>query len=413
MNLTKNEISVLQELAKEYMQIASLPIQKEKINLWKSLNSGNMQRPMIVIDQLPWNELNYDGSLTCIIADPFWRDVENSLRTTIFKWKNFAVDMVVDPFIVIPQVIKSNYYGITISEETRQTEADNNILSHSYNNQIITEDDIDKIKDLEISYDKELTNELFEIAKTIFDGIAPVRLSGGMNLHLGLWDHLSFFMGVEDIYYNFVDQPEFVHKILNRITDATLSGIKKLNELNMHNNLANTCHCSYIYTDDLLPDSGLCKDFTTKNGWGFGMAQLMTCASPAMTEEFEIPYINKLSEHYGALYYGCCERLDDRLEIIKKIKNIRKISCSPWSNKRNFAENLGKNLVMSNKPSPSFLATTTFDADIIKKDLTETYNIVKETGINLEFILKDISTVKHDVGKLKEWAKIAMSVVES
>ena len=58
---------------------------------------------MITIDQLPWNELNGDGSLTCLVEDAYWRGVEENLRQTIYKWTHFPADMVVDPFIPDPQ----------------------------------------------------------------------------------------------------------------------------------------------------------------------------------------------------------------------------------------------------------------------------------------------------------------------
>ena len=37
----------------------------------------------------------------------------------------------------------------------------------------------------------------------------------------------------------------------------------------------------------------------------------------------------------------------------------------------------------------------------------------KDNNVNLEFILKDISTVRGDVSRLDKWAEIAMRVVES
>ena len=38
MNLRKEEITALRTLAQEYMEIASLPVQKEKMELWKAFN---------------------------------------------------------------------------------------------------------------------------------------------------------------------------------------------------------------------------------------------------------------------------------------------------------------------------------------------------------------------------------------
>ncbi len=411
MNLTQKEIQTLRELAKQYMEIACLPVHKEKIKLWKALNRGDMQRPMVVIDQIPWHELNAGGELTCVCRDPFWKSIESQWRMDLYKWKHFAVDMVLDPFIMIPKVISDMGYGIQISENILKTDENNSVVSHSYKNQIQTEEDIEKIKDMVIQYDEAASMERLNEAEFIFEGIAPVQLNGGMGLHLGLWDHLSFWMGLEAIFYDFVDRPEFIHKVLRRITDATIAGIKQINDQNIHDNFANTCHCSYIFTDELHPDTGVCNNFKTSGGWGFSMAQLMTSTSPECTKEFEVPYINQLAEHYGMIYYGCCERLDDRLDIVKQIKNVKKISCSPWSNKRNFAEQIGSKIIMSNKPNPAFLGNSSFDEEIVRKDLLETCRIAKENHVNVELILKDISTVKYDPKRLDRWAQIAMEVV--
>ena len=53
MSLSKTEKQILGELGSKYMEAASLPTHKEKVNLWKSLNRSQMQRPMVCIDQLP------------------------------------------------------------------------------------------------------------------------------------------------------------------------------------------------------------------------------------------------------------------------------------------------------------------------------------------------------------------------
>ena len=52
-----------------------------------------------------------------------------------------------------------------------------------------------------------------------------------------------------------------------------------------------------------------------------------------------------------------------------------------------------------------------FDADVIRKDLSETRDICAEHGCPLEMIQKDISTVCYEPQRLFEWAKIAMEVV--
>ena len=210
---------------------------------------------------------------------------------------------------------------------------------------------------------------------------------------------------------NMQQEIRILNAIMERFTSSVLSGIEQANALGLHGDTLNTCHCSYIYTDELLPDSGAGKGPYSQNCWAFGMAQLFSSVSPDMTEEFELPYITRMAEAFGMIYYGCCDRLDDRLDIIKRIPHLKKVSCSPWSHVEAFAEKIGPSLVMSNKPNPAYVATDDFDCDLVRQDLQRTYDAAKRNHVNLEFILKDISTVRHEPERLRQWAEIAMEVV--
>lgn len=416
MSLTKQEVEVLRTLGAKYMERATLPIQKEKIRMWKSLNRGRMERPMITIDELPLHELNNRGELACVIADPYWRRVEYNLRLAIYRWDHFAVDMVLDPVIEIPKLVTTTGYGLQVKENIVETDKNNSVVAHHYVNQLLDEEDLEKIKPAQIRYDRAGTREHMQEAEQIFQGIGPIMGVSGLKdepgiYYNGIWDYLTLLMGVEDIYMDLIDRPEFLHAICEKMTQSVLAGIRQMNELELIDDNQNISHCSYIYTDELLPDSCTGKGPHSKNTWMYTQAQLFTSCSPATTEEFDIPYISRIAEQFGMIYYGCCERLDDRLDIIKKIPNVKKISCSPWSDRRHFAEQIGSKIVMSFKPTPAFLAGTSMDADVIRKDLQFAYDVAKENGANLEILLKDISTVKYQPERITEWSKIAMEVV--
>lgn len=68
---------------------------------------------------------------------------------------------------------------------------------------------------------------------------------------------------------------------------------------------------------------------------------------------------------------------------------------------------------MSNKPSPAFLAAPAFDLTPVVKDLKETCNIAKRNRIQVEFLLKDLSTVQYQLKRLTQWHDTAMKVVET
>ena len=407
----QHDRDILRPLAARYMEASQLPVHREKLALWKALNRGEMQRPMVLIDQLPWHELNAEGELTIQCETPLFQRVERDLRQTLYKWNHFPVDMVLEPFVTIPKSIRNSGYGIGVEEDIQTTDTINDVVSHRFHNQLKDEEDVSKIKDMVITHNEAQSAEWLAMASQVLDGIAPIRQSAGLQFHLGVWDYLSMLMGVESIYYDLIDRPEFLHVCMERITSSALAGIRQAEELGIHNDTINLCHCSHTYTDELLPDFGQGKGPKAKNSWAFGLAQLFSSVSPAVTEEFEIPYITRMAEPFGMLYYGCCDRLDDRLDLVKRIPNVRKVSCSPWSIREAFAEKIGPKLVMSNKPSPALLVDSSLDIDAISADLIRTRDAAKAHNVNLEFILKDISTIHYQPQRLTDWANAAMRVV--
>jgi hypothetical protein len=58
------DIAIIRELAARVAEIANLPVQEGKRVLWRQLNALKPARPMVMIDQVCWNEMNTDDELT-------------------------------------------------------------------------------------------------------------------------------------------------------------------------------------------------------------------------------------------------------------------------------------------------------------------------------------------------------------
>ena len=403
---------ILRELGRQYMAAANDPRNAETIGLWKALNSGRMQRPMVNIDQLPHHELEADGSQACLVEDPFWRSIERNMRRQLYMWNHFPVDMVLEPFIKLPMAVTDSGYGLTVEEDLLISDHTSDIMSHRYKALLDETTDLSIIHDRTITHDSAETNRRIMEGEDIFAGIAPVRAHGIM-FSLGIWDDITTWLGIENCYITLLDNPDFIHRLLRRMTDALLTGIRQANALNVSNDIANTCHCSYVYDDAFLPAPGAGKGALTKNSWAYGLAQLFSSASPEVTREFELPYVCEMAKEFGNIYYGCCDKLSDRMDLLKQIPNIRKASCSPWSDKVQFTEEVDPSIIISCKPNPAFLATNTVDEDVIRRDLQETCDFAKKYNKRLEFILKDVSTVRYKPERLTRWHEIAMKVVKS
>jgi hypothetical protein len=86
---------------------------------------------------------------------------------------------------------------------------------------------------------------------------------------------------------------------------------------------------------------------------------------------------------------------------------------SPWVDEERGAAEIDGDYVYSRKPNPAFLAPASFHGDQVRADLLTTKQICEKNDCPLEFILKDISTVRYDPSRLFEWGRIAMKVVQN
>jgi len=127
-----------------------------------------------------------------------------------------------------------------------------------------------------------------------------------------------------------------------------------------------------------------------------------------MHDEFALHYEMKWLRRFGMTYYGCCEPLHRKVDILKKVPNLRKISMSPWVNFEEAVENVGNRYVFSLKPNPAFLAEDTWNPEKVRDDLR--CKLAKAGNCVVEVVLKDISTVRHEPQRLWEWAKVADEV---
>lgn len=144
----------------------------------------------------------------------------------------------------------------------------------------------------------------------------------------------------------------------------------------------------------------------------FGLAQIFSAVSPAMFKEFEVDYASRICARFGLVYYGCCDPLDGKMNEVRLIPNVRKVSMSPWVDQERGAAEIGRQFVFSRKPNPALLATDDFSPERIRADLLATVQVCERYGCALEIILKDISTVRYHPERLTQWAEIAMQVVE-
>jgi len=288
---------------------------------------------------------------------------------------------------------------------------ENDVYGHAYIDQFETEDDLKKIREPEVRLDERATAEAEERAHGIFDGILTVRMQGRFPT-FAPWDIITCWRSPEHAILDLVDRPEFMHQMMSRLTEVHLSLLDQLEAQGLLGVGQRLIHCTGAYTDELPAPGYDPGHVRSQDLWTYGMAQVFATVSPAMHKEFWLDYAVKWFSRFGLGYYGCCEPLDGKIDIIRAVPNVRKISMSPWVDVERGAERIGRDFVFSRKPSPALLARDAWDPSRVEADLRETLAACARHGCPVELILKDISTVCYQPQRLWEWADVAKRMVE-
>ena len=416
MNLSQHDRDTLRVLGEKIVEIAALPVQGQTRESWRRMNQLDAVKPMICIYQIPWDEMNVDNELTLYCEDSFCRQIEEGLRKRVYQWNHMRADMVIEPIIDLEPVLHGDNYGITANERSIQSAPGSSLPSRAFIPQIMSEDDIEKIVIPKITYDERATKEQKEALEDIFAGLLEIRIGVGFTMYnLNPWDHLIMWTGIKEALTDLALRPDYVHKLMDHLTtayEAKLDQLASYNLLKLNNDHTLVGQGGYGYTDELPGDDFDPEHVGYHNMWGGAMAQIFSEVSPAMHEEFAMNYEIRCLKRFGLNYYGCCEPLHLKVDMSRKIPNLRKISMSPWVDVDKGAEAVGDTLVYSCKPSPAYLAVHAWKPETVRKELQNILEITHSNGCHVELVLKDISTVLHQPQRLWEWSEIVSEVAE-
>jgi hypothetical protein len=201
--------------------------------------------------------------------------------------------------------------------------------------------------------------------------------------------------------------PDDLHRFMAFLRDGHLAKLDFLEEnnlLSLNNNGTYVGSGGFGYTDE-LPASDFDGKVRTRDMWGFTESQETVSVDPVMFEEFVFHYQLPIAERFGLNCYGCCEPLDSRWHIIKKIPNLRRVSVSPWADVNLMSEYLGQDYIYSRKPSPSDIAMPHPDWNRIRKNLKAFIFATRHN--RTEIIMKDNHTIGKNPDNVRTWCRIA------
>lgn len=404
------DVKILRELAARYYQASQSAQNDERRVLHRAVNDLKMIRPVVLMEEIPYHELNFDGSLTLRCQDGDFRGAENFLRLKLFHWKYFPADMILTPYFPVYKSYSSTGIGIHVEEDTLATDQKNHIVAHEYHDQIPDEEALSRIHLPVLTYHEEQTRRYAEKIANAIGDILPVRITGH-NSYISMWDEISSYRGVTPLLMDLAERPEFCHAIVSRFAEIHISISEQMEKLGLYESNPLDIHCTAAL-NSTLPGETDGSPVKRSQVWGRGMAQIFSSVSKAMHEEFDIDYMKKIMEPFGLVYYGCCEPLDKKIDIVEKLPHLRKISITPWADVDVAAEAIGKKYVLANKPNPAAIATT-LDEDALRREVTRTLDACRRNGCSCDIVLKDVSSAGYKLENLVRWEQVVMELVNN
>jgi len=403
------DLNIIRDLSKRYMEIAMSDRHIRMRQRFRDTNDLKIVRPPVIIEEIPWHEMNYEGALDCQCEDSGLRGMEYSLRVALFREKYFKCDNFIEPWWVVGKSYSNTGNGFRIKEQRLAVDARNGIVSHHY------EDVLEEESSLEMYHDPVITphpeNDAANVARMeeILDGAMPVQLRGSNIIYYSPWDNLAMLRGVEPILIDMYERPEYLHELMKLLTRGMQVTMDQMEQYGLYDSRGQSLHCTPASVT--LPEEPDPEHYDCRSIWFRTMAQMFNMVSPEHHDEFDIQYSIPLASRCAYTYYGCCEPLHDRIDKLKQYPNLRKIGVSPWSDIEQSAEMIGGDYVYSRKPNPAHVARVT-DPDLIRREITETVKVCQKYGCPLDITLKDISTVGYRPENLIVWAQTVSDVLD-
>ncbi len=406
--------AVLRALAGDVAEIAALPVHQEKAALWRRLNDLDSVRPMVWVNEICWNEMNVDDELTLRTQHPWAQDQERALRRLLYQWRHLPGDMIVDDFLTCPLAIHSTDFGIIEDVDTIKMDKTSDICSRHFKILIKEPEDIQKIRMPVVTHDEKATEIRYQAMCEVYDGILPVRKSGQTHIWFTPWDYLIRWWGVQEAMLDIIARPDMVHAAVDRMVDAWMAELDQFVEQNLLSLDCNNTRVGsggYGYVSALPGRDFEPTHLKPHNMWGCSNAQIFSDVSPDMHWAFALEHDLRWLQRWGLTYYGCCEPLDGKMDMLRRIPNLRKISVSPWCKPERAVHEIGRDYVISHKPNPAILAESQWDPVQARRNI-RAFLDAAGGQCHVEFIMKDISTVRYHPQRLWDWTAIAMEEAE-
>ena len=400
---------IIRDLAKRVAEIAALPGQAEKIQLWKDLNALEPRRAMVLLNpQNGWVDLVSESDLRC--ESRKLREAELAFRRAIFRHESVHDDYPITADFDVSWVVHKSDYGVR--ETYTYTEARS--VFH-WDPPIKTANDFAKMHLRTIEIDREASQRNLESAHDLLGDILHIRRTGVSFCRCGLTRQLIMLRGLDQMMLDMYDNPRLLHDMMGFLRDEQTREYdlyEREGVLSLNNGPQSWTGSGGLAITDDLPANSFDPDRVRMNDmFVWAESQESVGVGPDQFDEFVLQYQLPVVDRFGLVDYGCCEPLDNKFDlIVENIPRLRWVAVSTWADRELAASKLTDKYVYCYKPQPSRICQPTPDWEGAEAELRETLEIAK--GCCVSLVMKDTTSFFGEPGRATRWADMASRVAD-
>jgi hypothetical protein len=395
---------LVRDLARKYQEIAVDPVQDERRRLWRAQNSLRSTRPLIYMRAFGWSGL---PESRCQCEDSFLRGWEAQLRHLLY-WASLKDDSIFEPWLTVTARYRCSGWGVSPRRITSDTPGG----SYKDEYPIREPEDLKKLRAPWHEIDEDATAAALGRAQDLLGDIITINLDRGPAYRMWTADlstDLGHLRGIENFMLDMMDRPQWLHELVGFMSAGVLR-VQDAAEAAGDFGLCNHQNQAMPYAEELADPAPNALGVRRSELWGYAASQEFTLVSPAMWDEFLFQYQMTILRPYGLVAYGCCEDLTRKIPLLRQLPNLRRIGIAPAANVPACVEQIGRDYVVSYRPSPADMVGYGFDPERVRRILREDLTTCR--GTHVDVTLKDVETVQGDSERPRKWVELARSVID-
>ena len=407
---------ILAPLVDRIVELADHPAEKHKKELWSQHNAlqPTSKIPVsLTFENIPdrqWDLMFGRDHLQC--QEELARYLEFYLKKRIWMAVNVPDDHVVWSAVSIPAVYTQNHqhWGVDLAWQSTDDELGSESIIAPFANKI----EMSILCAPQTEVDEAATSTRLAEASELVGGRLIV-FPAYETLRQQPYEFAVCLRGLERLFLDVYDNPELVHALMEFITRSIIAGLKRreacgwLNcppDPSGHYQMVPTFrHIAAYLPPDFAERKPLARD-----EWAYVSAQSAFGLGPAMYEEFVHRYNCRIAELFTAktVYYHACECLDQKLDIIATLPNLRRQHVSAWSSVALAARKYqgSVNLEVTTHPNLVALGLTLEEMKNVMKRLVQ-----EADGHPMNLSITDIYNLGGNPDSLRLWAEAAQEAV--